>query len=314
LGRRLIPKLISQGYRVKGQCRNLKKAERYLQPEVAMVVGDIRDKSWMPQALAGCDYLIHSAAMVSLRPVDYQEMKSINIDGTKNLVEAARKAFVKRFLHISSVATVGGSIDGRPLDENANFNLAGYGLPYFETKKEAEEIILAASASGMETIVLNPSIILYPPERKITRTDLKKIPQIIPFYFDFGVNLVHADDVIEGIISALERGRNRERYILAGDNIDTLRLFAVAREFFRIRRPWLKIPVSLLYPVGYVGELLYRLRHIGGPHGKGPRVNRGIARLAKLRFFYDISKARKELGYNPRTIEEFLHEITADMV
>jgi len=279
-----------------------------------MVVGDIRDKSWMLQALAGCDYLIHSAAMVSLRPVDYQEMKSINIDGTKNLVEAARQAFVKRFLHISSVATIGGSTDGRPLDENARFNLAGYGLPYFETKKEAEEIILAASASGMETIVLNPSIILYPPERKITRTDFKKIPRIIPFYFEFGVNLVHADDVIEGIISALERGRNRERYILAGDNIDASHLFAIAREFFKIRRPWLKIPVSLLYPVGYVGELLYRLRHIGAPRGKGPRVNRGIARLAKLRFFYDISKARKELGYNPRTIEEFLQELTADMV
>ncbi len=313
LGRRLIPKLISRGYRIKGQCRNLRKAEKYLPPEVAMVVGDIRDKSWMPEALAGSDYLIHSAAMVSLRPVDRREMESINVDGTKNLVEAARKAAVRRLLHISSVATVGGSVEGAPLDETATFNLAGYGLPYFETKRAAEEIVMAASGSVMDTVVVNPSIILYPPERKITGNDLKKIPRFIPCYFDFGLNLVHADDVIDGIISALEHGRSGERYILAGDNIDAPRLFAVARKSFGIKKPWLKIPISCLYPLGLAGEMLYRLRHIGSPYGKGPRVNRGIARLANLRFFYDITKARKELAYSPRTIEEFLQELLADI-
>jgi len=313
LGRRLLPRLLSLGYQVRGQFRNRKKAEKFLSSAIELVEGDIRNPGWLPEALSGCDYLIHSAAMVSLRPAKSEDMRSINVDGTRNVVEAARQAGIKRLVHISSVAAVGGSIDGVPLDENANFNLAGFGLLYFETKHEAEKLALEASGSGMEVVTVNPSIIIYPPERKVTKDDLKKIPRFLPFYFDFGLNLVHADDVIEGIIAALEKGRNGERYILAGDNIDAPRLFAAAKKYFGIGKPLLKLPLPCLYPIGLAGEIFHRARHFGSLHGKGPRINRGMARLAGLRFFYDISKARRELGYNPRTMETLLEEILKDL-
>ncbi len=308
LGRRLVRELIKRGYTIRAHYRSRKKADKYCPDGVEPVFGDITKPAWLTEAVEGCAIVIHCAARVSVRPLgktDTAYMYKVNVDGTRAVVDACLKAGVRRLVHVSSVATVGGSTDGSILDEAAPFNLAGLGMPYFETKRESEEIALAANSDKFEVVVVNPSIMISLPDRKITGKDLRKIPKRIPIYFDFGINIVETVDVIEGVIKAMEKGRPGQRYILGGDNIGPEKLFALGKQYFGIKRPFFKIPIWCLYLVGAFAEILYLFKN------KKPKLNRNIVRLLKLKLFYSSDKARKELGYEPKPLSKTLSELVS---
>lgn len=306
LGRRLVRTLHDRGHPVRAHYRNRERADKYCPPDVERVIGDIVEPAWLDDAVRGCAYVIHCAARVSVRPMkDPDYIYQVNVDGTRAVVEACLRHGVKRLLHLSTVGAIGGSTDGRPLTEDAEFNLGGYGFPYFETKRESENIALAANGDKLQVIVLNPSIMFSLPDREWTIRDLKKIPRRVPVYFDFGVNVVETSDVIEGIISALHGGRPGQRYILAGDDLDPERAFGFAHKYFRIKKPLIKIPRWLIYIIGGLAEMIYIFKD------KKPRLNRNVARLLKLKFYYSSEKARRELGYCPRPLEQSLEQIAA---
>jgi len=310
LGRRLVRELLKHNYNVRAHYRSKQKAAKHCPDGVETVFGDITSPDWLADAVKGCDYVIHCVARVSVRPLDTEKteyMYRVNVEGTKSVVNACKLSGVKRLLHVSSVAAVGGSINGTPLDENTEFNLAGYGLPYFETKRESEEYALKANSDSFEVVVVNPSIMISPPDRKVTEKDLKKIPKRIPFYFDFGINLVETADVIDGIISALEKGRPGERYLLTGDNIGPKKLFEIAGKHFGIKKPFIKLPYRGVYLLSYISELIYLFKD------KKPRLNRNVARLFKLKLFYSCEKAKRELGFNPKPLEKTVEDILSAM-
>ncbi len=306
LGRRLVRLLSVRGYKVYANYRTEPKIAQFCPPEATPVIGDITTPDWMPAAFKNIECIIHTAAMVSLRPGWDKEMYQVNVNGTKNVVTAAKAAGVKRLIHISSIAAVGGAPDGQALTESAPFNLDRTGLPYFQTKYEAEQIALSAADKSFQVIVLNPSIIIFPPEKEINIEDLKKYRRWIPFYFDFGLNLVYADDVVEAAVNAIEMGRSGERYILSGENINPRVVFNLARKYLEIKRPIIKIPVALLYPIFSAYELFYG---IFSHNGKGPRLNRGLARLARLRFHYSSEKAVQELNFKSRSLDQTIDAI-----
>lgn len=303
LGRRLIPRLLNAGYYVKAHYRNSEKAAKYAPAGIETVTGDFRNPDWVTRAIDGCDIVIHGAAKVSLRPGKLEEQRTVNIDGTKAIIGACRKLGVRRLIYVSTIVTVGASPDNKPVDESVPFNLGRYKVPYIDTKREAEELALAANSPELEVVVVNPSIMISPPDRPVTKRDLRKIPRMLPAYFDFGLNVVETDDVISGIIAAIDKGRPGERYLLTGENIDPERLFELSKKYFGISKPILKIPVSTLYPVALLTEVW------AGITGKRPKFHRGLAGLAHLRFFYSCDKARRELGYNPKPLEQTLENI-----
>ncbi len=303
LGRRLVLRLLKVGYNVKAHYRSREKTERYCPPDAIPVIGDLIDPEWPDQAVKGCNIVIHCAAMVSLRPGPDELMRRINVDGTKAVVSACLKNNVTRLIYVSSIVTVGASETGQSLDETAEFNLSGFKIPYIDTKKEAEDAVREANGPNLETMIVNPSIMISPPDRKISEKELKKIPKSIPFYFDFGLNLVETDDVVSGITSCIEKGRAGQRYLLTGENIDPQKAFELAEEFLRIRRPFLRIPIGILYPIAFLMELVARIRK------KRPKFHRGLARLARYRFYYIYNKAQKDLGYTPRPLSESMKRI-----
>ena len=309
LGRRIVAELLRKDYEIRAHYRTWDKVKEHCPAEAIPDVGDITSPEWMNRSFEGVDCVIHCAALVSLRPGRDKEMQRVNVDGTRNVVAACKAAGVRRLIHISTVAAVGGSEDGRPLDESAEFNLDGFGLPYFRTKHEAEEIVLAASGEDLHVISLNPSIIIYPPDATITEYDRQKFPHWLPFYFDFGINLVYADDVVEAIVSAIENGKAGERYLLTGANLDTDRFFHLTEKYLGLKKPPIRIPVSLLMPPALLSEFLFGLRNLLFGNGKGPRLCRGMVRLAHLRFFYTSEKAQRDLGFNSRPIEEVIDSI-----
>ena len=303
LGRRLIPRLISAGYDVRAHYRNQEKASKYAPHGVDTVIGDFRKTDWLDNAVAGCNIVIHGAAKVSLRPGKLDEQRQVNIEGTKSIIEASKKNGVRRLVYVSSIITVGASPDNKPVDETIPFNLGGYNVPYIDTKREAEELALAANSKALEVVVVNPSIMISPPDRPVTSKDLRKIPKFLPAYFDFGLNVVETDDVINGIIAAIDEGHPGERYLLTGENINPVRLFELTKKYFGISKPLIKIPVLALYPFALLAELWGALTR------ERPKFHRGLARLAHLRFIYSCEKARHELGYNPKPLEKTLENI-----
>jgi dihydroflavonol-4-reductase len=306
LGRRIVNALLAHGYRVFAHYRTAPKIEEFCPAGATPIIGNITMPQWMPAAFKNIDCIIHTAAMVSLRPGRHNEMYLVNVEGTKSVVRAAKAAEVKRLIHISSIAAVGGAREGQVLTEAAPFNLGHTGLPYFQTKFEAERAALAAANESFYVIILNPSIIIFPPDKEIKEEDLKKFRRWIPVYIDFGLNLVYADDVVAAVVNAVEKGRSGERYILGGENINPRIIFNLARKYLGIRKPVLKLPAALLYPVSLIYEIFYGFI---APHGKGPRLNRGVVRLARLRFHYSSEKAERELDFKVRSLDEIISSI-----
>jgi dihydroflavonol-4-reductase len=305
LGRKVVRRLVELGYPVKAHFRNQTKADQWCPRGVTPVFGDLTEPGWLPNALDGCRYVIHCAAKVSLRPAPLEPMRQINVGGTQAVVDACLKSGISRLVHVSSTAAVGGSENGIPLDETAPFNLAGYGIPYFETKHEADQLALAANGKHLEIVVVNPSIIISPPDREVSSEEWAKLPRRLPAYFDFGINLVEAADVVTGIILAMQRGIPGQRYILAGENIGPQRAFELAEKYLGMKRPFIKIPRWGLYGIGLLSELAYLGK------GKKPRLNRSIARLSRLKFYYSSAKANYELGWIASPLEDTIQRILA---
>ncbi len=256
LGRRLVPRLLEAGYQVKAHYRSPQKAAKYCPREAESIIGDLLKPDWLYNAVKGCRGVIHGAARVSLRKGNFDEQYNVNVEGTKAVIAACISGGVERLLNISSIVSVGASSDDNPIDETHVFNLGKFDIPYIQTKREAEELALAANGPNLEVISVNPSIMISPPDREVTSNDLRKIPKFLPAYFEFGLNLVETDDVVNGIISALELGHPGERYLLTGDNINPQSLFALGAKYFGIKKPLLKIPASTLIPISFIAELV----------------------------------------------------------
>lgn len=303
LGRRLAPRLLMEGYDVRAHYRSAEKARKYCPPEAHPVIGDLLHSDWLDDAVAGCQIVIHGAARVSLRQDSHLEQYRVNVQGTRAVIEACRRNNVKRLINISSIVSVGASTDNRLIDETAPFNLGGYGVAYFETKHEAERIALDANSAALEVISINPSIMISAPDRELTDRDLRKIPKFIPAYFDFGLNLVETEDVISGIVAAISKGRPGQRYLLTGENIDPQKLFGLAQKYFGIKKPFLKIPYPILFPIAWLITIAAKLR------GKRPRFYHALAKVARLRFHYSYQKAASELGYSPCPLNETIERI-----
>jgi dihydroflavonol-4-reductase len=315
LGRKLVPRLLEVGYSVRAHYRTKEKADRW-KPDfdelsrvdgAKPVFGDLLETGWIDDAVKDCDCVIHCAALVSMRPGRKELAHKINVEGTRAVVEACKFNNVKRLIYVSSIVTVGASENGRPIDETADFNLENTGIPYIDTKREAERIVMESNSPDFETVVVNPSIMIAPPDRELTERDLKKIPKRIPFYFDFGINLVSADDVVSGIISAIDDGVPGERYLLTGDNIHPDLAFELGYKYLGIKKPFIKLPHAALYLFALAVELKAKLKN------KRPKFHRGLTRMTSYRFVYSNEKAKRELGFEPESIAAAVEKIVKNI-
>jgi dihydroflavonol-4-reductase len=307
LGRRLVPKLLKCGFDVNSHYRSEKKSQRWCPENATPVYGDLLNPDWLDDATRNCDTVIHSAAMVSLRPHRREMSYKINVDGTKAVIDACLKNCVRRLIYMSSIVTIGASDNGQPIDESADFNLGGFGIPYIDTKREAESLALDANGDSLQVIVINPSIMISVPDRELTEKDLNKIPKRVPVYFDFGINLVDTDDVVDGIIFAIDNGTPGNRYLLTGDNINPEITFNYANKYLGIKKPFIRIPYFVLYLAGAIIEVVAKIKN------KHPRFHRGLASLSRYRFVYSNEKAKRELGYSPKPLSKVVDTIFTDI-
>jgi dihydroflavonol-4-reductase len=276
---------------------------------VEVVEGDLTDPPSLTRAVAGCRFLVHVAADYRIWVPDAAAMLRANVEGTRALMEAAQVAGVERIVYCSSVAALGLVGDGTPGDETTPVSEDKIVGIYKKSKYRAEQAVLAlVRERGLPAVVVNPSTPVGPRDIKPTPTGkmiLDAAAGRMPAYIDTGLNVVHVDDVAEGHMLALERGRIGEKYILGGENFLLRDLLAVVAAETGRKPPSVRLPGAALWPVALACEALANVA------GIEPMVTRDHLRMARKKMFFSPAKATAELGFAPRPAREAVRDAVA---
>src|SRR6202795_2660854 len=235
------------------------------------VEGDLRDAASIERALSGCDVAFHVAADYRLWVRDPDEMYRSNVEGTRSLLEAARKQGVRRVVYTSSVATMGFTSNqawtgegARPrtstvADEESPVSLADMIGHYKRSKFMAEQVAVDAARSGVDVVIVNPTTPVGERDIKPTPTGrivLDFVKRKFPVYVETGLNLVDATECARGHVQALEKGRAGERYILGGENLTLKQILDRLAAITGLKSPTVMLPYIFAFATGVVDEIV----------------------------------------------------------
>jgi dihydroflavonol-4-reductase len=297
VGAAIAKALIASGWQVRVLARAGSDRGNLQQLAAQVVEGDLNDLGSLELALEGCSALFHAAADYRLGARDPKPLYLTNVEGTRNILSAARKVGVQRTVYTSSVATIGIPTDGTPGEERSPVALSDMIGHYKRSKYLAEEVARDAARTGMSVVIVNPSTPVGPGDIKPTPTGQLVLDAALgrmPAYVDTGLNIVHVDDVAAGHLLAFERGKTGERYILGGEDM-TLRtiLEQIARLVGR-KPPSIRLPYAAVLPIAYVAEAFAKVS------GRSGRVTVEGVRMSRKRMFFSSARAATELGYRWR--------------
>lgn len=277
---------------------------------VEIAEGDLRDRASLDRAARGCAAVFHVAADYRLWLRRPKEMYASNVAGTVNVMRAAGEAGAGRIVYTSSVAVLGLNKDGSPADEDAPVALSDMISHYKRSKFMAEEKVRRMAAEeGLPVVIVNPSTPVGPRDIRPTPTGrliVEAASGRMPAYVDTGLNVAHVDDVAAGHLLAHEKGRVGERYILGGENLTLREILVRIAAIAGCRPPAVRLPHSLLLPVAAVAEGWAWISF-----GREPMTTISGVRLARKKMFFTCAKARRELGYRARPVDDALSEAVA---
>jgi dihydroflavonol-4-reductase len=266
-------------------------------PDVGLewVEAGLDDVLALTAAFRGCDGVFHCAAALDDGSADDRTMYRVNVEGTKNVLEAVRKGGVRRLVFCSTTNTIGIAPKGRVADESTPWNWDMYGLatPYTMSKLEAERLVLAANGPGLEIVVANPSLVLgsYDARPGSGRLLIELIRHPLVCYPPGVKNYVHVRDVGQGLLAAAEQGRAGERYILGGENLPFRDFCGLVARASGNPAPKFGLARPLVHCAGLAGEAWCRVS------GRKSRLDLTLARFACLKHPVSSARARRELGY-----------------
>jgi dihydroflavonol-4-reductase len=266
--------------------------------EVVCEFVDVRDREGLTRAFCGADAVCHVAALYSFT-APASEVEAVNVAGTANVIEACRGAGIRRLVHTSSSATCG-PVPGRQATEEDGPPEWELSVPYKRSKLEAERLVVAAAADGLEALCVNPTTPVGEGDTTPTPTGAM-VRGVASGRFraslrGAGLNLVDVRDVARGHVLALERGRAGERYLLGGIDVTLAEAFALIARAAGRRAPRVQLP--------YGAALLLARFGI---------VNRQEVTLARLPAWFSSAKAERELGYRASPIEPALERAVANL-
>ncbi len=305
IGSHITRKLLQRGERVKILLRKSSKTSNIEDMDVERVYGDVMDMNSVNEALKGCDTLYHTAGVASFRKEDYQKMEEINVKGTSNILNAALNAGIKKVVHTSSVAAIGVDSHRGIANEETEYSLDYLGVKYLDTKHRGEQIALELAKQGLPLVVVNPATVIGTGDIYLSSTAfiLWFYKKKFPGYMDGTLNMVDVEDVAEGHILAAEKGKVGERYILGNQNFTLLELFNLLEEVTGVPKPKMKIPYFMALISGYFVE-----RILGMSFPNYSTMDLDSVKLSKLKWHFDCSKAKEELGYSPSDIKESIRK------
>ena len=308
VGSAVARKLAERGLAVRALVRQGSPTQHLAGLDIEFVTGDLRDAESVRQAMEGSRWLFHVAADYRLWARDPNEIIENNVAGTRIVMEAAMRAGVERVVYTSSVATLKTGPTGETFDETISLHESHAIGAYKRSKLLAERLVEGMAARGLPAVIVNPSTPVGPRDVKPTPTGrliVEAAAGRVPAFVDTGLNMVHVDDVAEGHLAALERGRIGERYILGGQNASLSDILATVAQQTGRKAPRMKLPRGAIYPVAYVAEALARRS------GREPFVTVDGLRMSKNLMFFTSAKAERELGYKARPYAEGIKDAIA---
>jgi dihydroflavonol-4-reductase len=320
LGSHVARALAAQGAELRLLVRPTSDLRNIADLNAERVVGDLRDPASIEKAVSGCEVVFHVAADYRLWVRDPDEMYRSNVEGTRALLEAARKSGVRRVVYTSSVATMGfGSnhapaelrsawtgegarphTSGRPhtstvADEDSPVALTDMIGPYKRSKFMAEQVAFEAAKAGVDVVIVNPTTPIGERDVKPTPTGrivLDFLKRKFPAYVETGLNLVDATECARGHILALEKGKRGERYILGGENLTLKQILDRLAAITGLKSPTVKLPYVFAFATGVVDEMV-----TGRLLGREPRATIDAVRMGRKMMFVTSAKAERELGW-----------------
>ncbi|MGD0091770.1 MAG: hopanoid-associated sugar epimerase [Planctomycetota bacterium] len=271
-------------------------------PALEKSIGDLRDRASLDAAVKGCEALYHVAADYRFDVSNPAEVYKSNVEGTRNLLEAAGNAGVKRIVYTSTVGCVGFLKDGLA-NEDTPVTLDMMVGTYKRTKFQAEEVARQLAQAGLPVVIVNPTTPIGEYDARPTPTGamiLRFLKRQMPAVVDTGLNLIDVRDCAAGHLLAAERGRVGERYLLGCKNFTLLEITQALSRISGVPVPRFRLPYAVAYLAAFCDTKLALLR------GKTPGISLEGVRMAKKRMWVDCGKAVKELGLPQTPPEEAL--------
>ncbi|PYJ04029.1 MAG: NAD-dependent dehydratase [Verrucomicrobia bacterium] len=299
IGANLVHELATRGHRVKALLRPGADTRGLRGARFETVEGDLSDAARLKAAMHECDWCFHVAASYHLWLRDYGPMYAANVQGTRNVIEAAGAAGCERIVYTSTVGCIGlpVPVQGRvlPSDETTPVSETQMTNHYKRSKWQAEQVATQLVRDGLPVIIVNPTAPVGPRDVKPTPTGqviVDFLNRQMPAYLDTGLNWVHVRDVAVGHILAAEKGRIGERYILgnAQGNWTLKEAFALLEEVTGVPAPKVRIPYWIAFAAAIANETISRLT------GKPPKAPLAGVRMARYKMFFSPAKAIRELG------------------
>lgn len=298
IGSAVTRRLLDAGYAVRALARADSRLDNLQDLDVEIVRGDVREPATLAPAVRGCRAVFHVAADYRLWARHPAELYATNVDGTRNVLDAAAREGVERIVYTSSVATLGTPPNGGPADEHTPARIEDMVGDYKRSKFMAEDVALSFARRGLvDVVIVNPSAPLGSRDIKPTPTGRVVVDALrgrMPAYVDTGLNVVHVDDVAAGHLLAFERGASGQRYVLGGENMTLAEILACVARLAGRAAPSLELPHGLLFPAAYAAEGWARLT------GRAPALTLAGLRMSRKKMYCSSRRAADQLGYRPR--------------
>jgi nucleoside-diphosphate-sugar epimerase len=306
-GGHLCERLARKGYRVRALVRDRRRASGLRRWDVETVVGDLCDGESLDRAMKGIDVVYHIAALFRPENVTRQAMWKNNVQGTKNMLESALNAGVQRFVHCSTVG-VHGDVRNPPANEEAPYAPGDY---YQESKTAGEKIAVQYMREGkLPIVIFRPGGIYGPRDLRFLKLirPIKNRRFVMLGSGEVIYQMIYIDDLVDGVLLCGTRDEALGNiYILTGAEPTTLnQLVRTIAEALGVRPPWLRFPVGPVYTAGLFCELLFK------PLGLTPPLYRRRVDFFRKTRWFDISKAKTELVFRPKTELRTGIKLTAD--
>src|SRR5215470_5860316 len=301
LGSHVARLLLAQGAELRLLVRAGSRLENVADLPAERAVGDLRDLESLKRGMAGCEAAFHVAADYRLWAANGKELYDSNVDGTRNILQAARESGVGRVVYTSSVATMGFGNNGKVTDENTPVALGDMIGDYKRSKFLAEQLVIAAARGGQDVVVVNPTTPIG--ERDIKPTPTGRIVvdflnRKFPAYVDTGLNLVDVRDCAAGHLVAMEKALPGERYILGGENLTLKQILDKLAAITGLPSPNIRLPYAVAYATGVVDTLV-----TGTILKREPRVTLDSVKMGRKKMFVTSAKAERDLGWNAGPVD-----------
>lgn len=299
IGANLVHELVARGHQVRALLRKSSDRRGLEGVRFEEVEGDVSEPGRLKEAMQKCDWCFHVAASYHLWLADYAPMYAANVEGTRNVLEAAGAAGCTRIVYTSTVGCIGlpQPVNGRiiPTDERTPVSEAQMSNHYKRSKWQAEQVAIELARKGLPVVIVNPSAPVGPRDVKPTPTGqviVDFLNRQMPAYLDTGLNWVYVRDVAAGHILAAEKGAMGERYILgnAEGNWTMKEALGVLQEITGVPAPKMRVPYAVALAAAHVDEIISKLT------SKPPKAPLGGVRMAKYKMFFSPAKAIRELG------------------